>query len=65
MTKAERTRINATINNANALMDGKGNGITTSDVVESLIGDLNLILCGQAPEHLTELVRRDQEALTS
>lgn len=61
MTKAERTRINAIINQANQLMDGKGNGITTSDVVESILGDLHLVLCSSQPEHLAELVRLDEE----
>lgn len=61
MNAQDRTRIAQIRRDANALMDGKGNGITTSDVVESLLGDLNLIAMGSAPHHVADLVALDVE----
>ena len=60
MTKTERQRINQVIQQANKLMDDKDNGISASDVVESLIGDLGLVLCSSEPVFLNGLVHQDE-----
>lgn len=60
MNSRERAQINRMIVQTNYLMDGKGNGISTADVVESILGDLRRIMCGQAPEDLATLVQHDE-----
>lgn len=65
MTKTEQARLNLVHDQANKLMDGKGNGITTSDVVESLLGDIRLIQSGRPPEHLGQLVQLDTQRGTA
>lgn len=65
MTKTEQARLNLVHDQANKLMDGKGNGITTSDVVESLLGDIRLIQSGHPPEYLSQLVQLDAQRETA
>jgi hypothetical protein len=61
MNAQDRNRIAQVRRDANALMDGKGNGITTSDVVECLLGDLSLIAMGRAPHNVADLVALDAD----
>lgn len=61
MNAQDRTRIAQVRRDANILMDGKGNGILTSDVVECLLGDLELIQMGIAPHHVADLVQLDAD----
>lgn len=62
MNAQDRKRITTIRQQADQLMYGTGNGILTSDIVESLLGDLNLILGGKEPEFLNDLIRRDEYA---
>lgn len=65
MTKTDRKRLAQLRADANALMNGTGNGITTSDVVECLLGDLALIELGKEPCHVRDLVAQDEAAWRS
>lgn len=48
---------------ADFLMNGKENGITTADVVEAMLWDVQLAESGRAPEALPALVEIEQKAL--
>lgn len=61
MNKQDRTRLASVHTNVNTLMDGTGNGITTADVVEAMLGDLSLVLSQQDPHHTRELVELDAQ----
>lgn len=64
MNATDRRRIAQVRKDADALMNSTGNGITTSDVVESLLGDLALIEQGQEPHHVRDLAAQDGQADT-
>lgn len=60
MNRTERAQLTAIVDVADALMNGRGNGITNADVVEALIGDVRHVANGTAPRELAELVTRDR-----
>lgn len=59
MNKQDRTRLASVHTNVNTLMNGTGNGITTADVVEAMLGDLSLVLGQQDPRYTRELLELD------
>jgi hypothetical protein len=60
MNSKDRQHLDQIQSAAEYLMNGKGNGIATADIVEAMINDVQLVKFGRAPEDLPALVELDE-----